>query len=710
MAVAALVAEVTKARDAIAERDEALLRASSERTVILDRASTLQLMLAADKAVGVLSRVAWGSALAALCHWRHVVVILDGADESSARAAELLVYLRAADESTAEASARLEAEEVRRSEAERLAFDEGRRRRRAEEACAAAESQLHEARGAAEARVHEVRAASAAQVQQAHAAAEEEKQQVHAAIEERLQQASAQVASELDRAREAMCECFSTVLAARRDKHAMTQMLCTWRVFAATAHQQAMQRQALAEMATERKQNDASARSTAEALATQLRAAQREASEAQLLVLSARQQRAEALAKAAAEEEQRLEGVAREERCAARHAKVLEQLGGVAGAAATRRCLGPCVRRWAQLAAARRARAQTTGSAAAMHSKLQSRLEAAVHEAGVHAAALAEARAESAHADAEAAERLHALSARAGAERARAAVEGRGLLCGELDELEKALARSEHARSGGVVGLGEREWRRRHEAHFRASLRHWARLASRRRIHTLRAHVEQAQKAAADASTGLERRAAAASRARARWARATAHGDARFTAAVVLGAWRHAAAAARRKAEAAAEATQLEALEQQLRQQIHLTERLSMELQQSQAMLSARIGELEAARTRADARADASERHVAELERAAAQAAQAAMTEVRDLRVKLAAAEQQAKLESARASRAEEAILRLEEDVQAAELRALWNTEQAAQQASLIHEQLHETLVPSPRAPPRRVPKDVVDE
>ena len=138
MAVAALVAEVTKARDAIAEKDEALFRASSERDAILERANTLQLMLGADKVIGVFSRAVWGSALAALCHWRHVVAGLDSIDD---RTAELIAHLRTADELTAETSARLEAEEARRKEAELLAFEEGRRRRRAEEARAAAEAE-----------------------------------------------------------------------------------------------------------------------------------------------------------------------------------------------------------------------------------------------------------------------------------------------------------------------------------------------------------------------------------------------------------------------------------------------------------------------------------------------------------------------------------------------------------------------------------------
>jgi hypothetical protein len=82
--------------------------------------------------------------------------------------------------------------------------------------------------------------------------------------------------------------------------------------------------------------------------------------------------------------------------------------------------------------------------------------------------------------------------------------------------------------------------------------------------------------------------------------------------------------------------------------------------------------------------------------------------------MRLGAAEQQAALEAARARRAEEVSSRLEEDVRAAELRALWNKEQAAQQASLIHEQLHETidlLAPSPRrAPTRRAHMDAADE
>jgi hypothetical protein len=738
MAVAALVAEVTKARDAIAEKDEALFRASSERDAIIERANTLQLMLGADKVIGVFSRAVWGSALAALCHWRHVVAGLDSEDD---RNTELIAHLRTADELTAETSARLEAEEARRKEAERLAFEEGRRRRRAEEARAAAEAEAREARAAAEARLDEVRAAAEAEVQRAHAAAEAQKQQTHATVDEQLQQASAQVASKLERMHEVVCDTFSVALAARREQRALTHLLGTWRLFAATARHRAARLQAAAEMAAERTQSEANARSAAEAIAAQLRVAQREASEAQLLVLAARQQRAEALAKAAAEEEQRLESVVLGERRVARHSQVLEQLGAVFAAAAAQlclgaslrfwavlatarrvaaaqrrlgRCLGATLRFWAVLATARRVRAKMAGSAAAAESELRGRLEAAVREAAAHAGALAEARAESAHADAAASERQRALSARASIERLRTSVEGRGLLCGEIDYLERAFTRSEHARYAGADSFAEREWRLRQQADLQASLSHWSHLVSRRRHHALSADLDRARQAAADASAGLVRRAAVASRARTHWAHAVAYGDARLTAATSFGAWRHVAVAARREAAAAAEASQREALQQQLSELTRLAERLSAELQQSQATLSARTEELEAARVTADARADASECRVAELEHAATQAALAASKETLELRMRLGAAEQQAALEAARARRAEEVSSRLEEDVRAAELRALWNKEQAAQQASLIHEQLHETidlLAPSPRrAPTRRAHMDAADE
>ena len=711
MAVAALVAEVTKARDAIAEKDEALFRASSERDAIIERANTLQLMLGADKVIGVFSRAVWGSALAALCHWRHVVAGLDSEDD---RNTELIAHLRTADELTAETSARLEAEEARRKEAERLAFEEGRRRRRAEEARAAAEAEAREARAAAEARLDEVRAAAEAEVQRAHAAAEAQKQQTHATVDEQLQQASAQVASKLERMHEVVCDTFSVALAARREQRALTHLLGTWRLFAATARHRAARLQAAAEMAAERTQNEANARSAAEAIAAQLRVAQREASEAQLLVLATRQQRAEALAKAAAEEEQRLESVVLGERRVARHSQVLEQLGAVFATAAAQRCLGATLRFWAVLATARRVRAKMAGSAAAAESELRGRLEAAVREAAAHAGALAEARAESAHADAAASERQRALSARASIERLRTSVEARGLLCGEIDYLERAFTRSEHARYAGADSFAEREWRLRQQADLQASLSHWSHLVSRRRHRALSADLDRARQAAADASAGLVRRAAVASRARTHWAHAVAYGDARLTAATSFGAWRHVAVAARREAAAAAEASQREALQQQLSELTRLAERLSAELQQSQATLSARTEELEAARVRADARADASECRVAELEHAATQAALAASKETLELRMRLGAAEQQAALEAARARRAEEVSSRLEEDVRAAELRALWNKEQAAQQASLIHEQLHETidlLAPSPRrAPTRRAHMDAADE
>ena len=208
--VHALVAEVTHSRQLLAERDDALRRE-------IERADLLQRMLGADKAIGVLARAAWGSALVALRQWWYATTAID---DVNGEVAELFGRLRAADDLTAETAARLEAEEARRSEAERLAFDEGRRRRHAEEVRATAEAQIQQARADAEAQLH-----------QALAAADEE-----------LQQSSAQSAARLDAAHSALVERFSVALAARLAQYETARLLGVWRVSAQRARHTASRR------------------------------------------------------------------------------------------------------------------------------------------------------------------------------------------------------------------------------------------------------------------------------------------------------------------------------------------------------------------------------------------------------------------------------------------------------------------------------------
>lgn len=266
-AVAELAEEVNRGRQLLLERDDELRR-QAERAVLLQR------MLGADKAAGVLSRALSSAALAALHRWRRFVTELRAAavDGAALQSAELLGRLRAADTLVTEMAARLEAEEARRSEAERIAFDEGRRRRRADEARASAVAQL-------------------------------EQRALELAAAERLGRDSESTAKER----------FAETLAARHGERAVSRALATWRTLARSSVRDAARLAAASDAAAQRAESDASARTACDAVREQLAAAQRQASEAQLLVLSLRQQRAEALARAAADEQHKLEAVAREE-------------------------------------------------------------------------------------------------------------------------------------------------------------------------------------------------------------------------------------------------------------------------------------------------------------------------------------------------------------------------------------------------------------
>ena len=272
------------------QRRDDELRRETERAVLLQR------MLGADKALLAWTRAQSSEARSALLHWRRA------AAESGA--VRLVAQLCDAQALAAEAAAQVEAEEARRAEAERLAFDEGRRRRRAEEA-----------RAAAEARVREL----------------------STALDDA--QRAGEVAARLDHANTTLQEKMADALGARQHDRQIWRAFGTWRSLAAGRARSAANDKA-------RVDAEAAARSEADTLRGQLRTAQRDASEAQLLVLSTRQQRAEALARAAEEEQGRHEAVAREVRLDEKVEMLLVQLALASDQRRTHRYVGPAFHKW----------------------------------------------------------------------------------------------------------------------------------------------------------------------------------------------------------------------------------------------------------------------------------------------------------------------------------------------------------------------------
>ena len=215
-----------------------------------------------------------------------------------------------------------------------------------------------------------------------------------------------------------------------------------------------------------------------------------------------------------------------------------------------------------------------------------------------------------------------------------------------------------------------------------AALHFWARRAAARRHATLTTEQRVVRAVAQQAQAQVEQTVNALDDARSRCVLLMEAASTSQWARAVLGAWRRLVADERRGAAAAAAAA-LEAAAAAQRQR---------QREEAEEAIARAAGEVRAA----EAYAEQSERRVEGAERRAAVAAEEAAAAASDLRERLAASEMRAAAEEERAARAEGAMVRLEEELQAAELRALWNKEQAEQEAELIRERLQETLVASP--------------
>ena len=388
----------------------------------------LQRMLGADKACAVLCLAFRQSALSSLHRWRAAVSdMLTRGLRPALRSTQ-----HAAEAAAAEAAARLEAEESRRVQAERLVFDEGKRRRKAEEEAA---------------RLSQLRLASRAQLGEAVAQAlfvwHERRDLTWAVAMWRIGMAA--VERECSERHEAMLE--AKLADAERAAH---------------------------ESAEKRAHNDLAAKGTAEQLSKQLRQSQREASELQLNVLTARQQRAEALAKAAAEEQSRLEIAADAERMEDRHKALVEKIGN----AHVKARLGVCFTTWGRFAATRSAsvNAQASGNAAAAFAEAARRqqAEAAAADIAAHAAEAAAARADGERLAAQSEMRRTKSEQARAAERRRHTIELTTLLAAELRATEAQLSRVTlfGERMGSRLGLLSA--RKEEEAGAIAAVRAWA--------------------------------------------------------------------------------------------------------------------------------------------------------------------------------------------------------------------------------------------
>ena len=522
--IEALVEECQAARDAIDERDDRLVQ-EAEKAVLLQR------MLGADKAVTVLMHEAWGAILVALHRWRCAVTAMrfggDAAllatkaavslEQASEHASTLHTQLAAAQALVAETEARLEAEEARRVEAERLAFDECRGRRRAEAALALVEQEQVVVEQAVE-RVHEAA--------------------VHVLTSKRrgLDVARAFGTWRLSSAREA----------AARAVHSYDVVQSEVRAEASVRAEAAA---ALASARAEGEASRAALRAEAESLRAELGTARRHASESQLLVLSSRQQRAEALAKAASEEQARHEAVEREHAAEARYAAALDALVLASLRSRVQREIGTALRSWALLAAARRASCDMRGAVTAAAAASADRAALAAHEAAAHASMAAAARTEAAEAAEEAAVRYDHAQYAAALERRRHALELSRLLGPELAHLERSRAHLERslARRDATwavsserlaTALCARRQAARDLVLVGACLGAWARHVRSVRADGLQAQLSEAQRCHADEVARSERSAASTGVARGRAVGAMVASSRRLLTGRVLAAWR----------------------------------------------------------------------------------------------------------------------------------------------------------------------------
>ena len=657
-----------------------------------ERADMLQRMLGSDKALAALARALAASVLSALWRWRQFAAA-DG--RLTPEAATMLAMRKAAAEAlAAEAAAQLEAEETRRAEAEKLAFEEGRRRRRAE-----------------------------------------------AELVERTARLDAEAHTTASACDERLAEC----VAARRTDASLARAFGALRAGGLQAALRTARTEAveLASLVREREADAAAsegqASRAAEQLRSQLRTAQREASEANLASLSARQQRAEALAKAAAHDHERLDALARAGSLEGQHGAVCDRLGEAVHAA---RACGPALRRWSQRVAARRVQAAGLAGEAESHAaraalerhvaELHERAEAAARDAGSHAAAAAAARSDSDRAVAHVEMRLRKSELGRAADAERARVEAGTLLGAELRslELQSGGAARQEERLGRALCERVAAARRQHSTG--AALTRWGLWASRRRDGALQSRLMAAEAAAREQSRQCDAMAAVAdSRAfRGAEARAWAVGRIasqvdRWWAGAVLRAWHLAvgrearragqaalrAEVAARHTEAAAAATAQEAVEAAAEAAVaeaaavatgaaeaaaEAQRESQSRIERLQAEIAAAARELGDLRLRVHEQQQAAEAAARERARERSDAA-AALAAVRE---RLEESERACQAERARAARCEDDCRRLEEELQASELRTLWQGEQAAQQAaqqaSAIHEQLHASVLPSP--------------
>lgn len=621
-AVAAAADRAAMVTAAITQRDDAL----SQRDAALNDLIDLQRMLGVDKAFSTLANILRQEMLAALHRWQNAASALTLQQELQLKPSHESVLrnrLKAADAASAEAGARLEAEEARRAEAEKLAFEEGKRRRRAEEEARCGSAELARLREGA------------------------------------------------DDGKTASSERLATVLAVRRNHADLTRAMCTWRVAvtmlvcdeASTAARRVpvLEREAH-EAAEERARG-------VEVLKSQLRAAQREAGEATLSALSAKQQRAEALAKAAAEEQARLEEAALAERQHARHAAVVEHLGRLTGA-----CwhLGPSFRHWGRRAAATRAHAASEAAsslrAAGANATLRQQLEATAADAEEHAAAAAAARVDGERVAAAAQMRLGKAEQARSAERRRHGIETRLLLAAELVAVEASVAHAARMGARAADRLGERAARRRDHALAAWALRAWATSVREARRDAMIARVSSAERAAAEEAGRSARRLAVieGTRARAADVLSTLGGRRRMTWAIST--WRVVVDEVGRN-----EATQSAAAAR------GALERARGEHDQSLAQAARELAGVQAQLRECERRAEAGE------------------AEAAALKERLSSSEAAAQAEAQRSAAQAEEAQRMEEELQAHELRELLQEERAKSEAERMKALMHEAVAPSPR-------------
>ena len=619
------------------QRDQALAR-EAETTYGLQR------MLGADKAAGVLVRALWGDCLAALHVWRQhaseisLSIALDYADPGRRRYAEAVA---------ADAAARLEIEETRRQEAEKLAFDEGKRRRRAEAALSQAQTELG--------RITEDAALSC--------------RNAAAGLGERAADA----------------------LAARSDRQLLGRAFASWCVVCSQLELSQVEERAaplatrLATLEGEMADADAAraaaaeaARTAADELRAKLRTAQREASEAHLGMLSARQQRAEAMAKAAAEEEGRMHELARAEALDLRHAALIANLGASGGGARVLRSLGPAFRAWGRMAEAQRAmdagRAEMAEAAAAATAAMRERAEAASMAAAESAAQAAAARDDGERSTAAAEMRLRRCEASRHAERRRHAVEAGVLITAELSACEGQLRRAEGMLEATSRRLCETRVEKADAESLRGVLAEWRELRWLAREERLGAQLDHAKSTRRAAAERAEALVALVERARERAACLMGDGANRRAVAFWLGGWRSLVRDAQRQRAAQAAEAQAEAsASREAAMQMALAN-ASREADELRGQLAEREGAFEA-----------EARRRRELE-----------SELAEMQRRLEGSEVAARDEAARAAQLEEEAQALEVELQACELKLLMLDEQAVRQAEDIHEQLRDTLIASP--------------